>query len=72
MKNNKIIEYIRTERKKLGFTQEELADRAKVSCNTIGNIETGVFSPKIDTFFKIAKALGKDFICINDFLDDLE
>lgn len=41
-----------------GFTQEQLADRAGVSENTIVTLEAGTLNTSIATCFEIAKALG--------------
>ena len=46
-------------RKEKGFSQEELADRAKVSRVNLTNIENGKVIPNLDTSKKIADALNK-------------
>ena len=51
---------IREARKECGFTQEELAKRAKVSRATIIGLETGSITvTTTETLTKIAGALGK-------------
>jgi len=49
------IQYLR---KKCGLSQQELAERADMSHNTIGHLEsTSAYGMSIITIFKIAKAL---------------
>ncbi|MTI46404.1 helix-turn-helix transcriptional regulator [Sporosalibacterium faouarense] len=42
-------------RKKHNMTQEELAEKLKVSRQTIGSLENGRYNPSIILAFKIAK-----------------
>lgn len=51
-------ESVRSERKKAGFSQEKLAERANLSTVFISRIERGVESPSVDNLVKIAHALG--------------
>jgi DNA-binding XRE family transcriptional regulator len=48
---------IRVYRKKAGFTQEELAERAELHHNFIGGVERGTMECSISKAIKIAKAL---------------
>jgi putative transcriptional regulator len=48
---------IKVERARNSITQAELADKVKVSRQTINSIETGRFVPSVTLAFKIAKAL---------------
>ncbi len=50
-------ERIRRQRCGLGLTQEQLAERARVSKETIGRLEQGVGSPTLDTLIKLSGAL---------------
>ena len=50
-------EAIRATRKKAGFSQEKLAEKADLSTVFISRIERGVESPSVDNLVKIAKAL---------------
>ena len=52
MKNN--LKYLR---KKLNFSQEELANKTGVSRQTINSIETGTFDPSLSLVFKLIKTL---------------
>ena len=52
MKNN--LKYLR---KKLNFSQEELANKTGVSRQTINSIETGKFDPSLSPVFKLIKTL---------------
>jgi transcriptional regulator with XRE-family HTH domain len=51
-------EAVRAARKKAGFSQEKLAEKADLSTVFISRIERGVESPSVDNLLKIAKALG--------------
>ena len=50
MKNN--LKYLR---KKLNFSQEELANKTGVSRQTINSIETGKFDPSLKLVMKMTK-----------------
>lgn len=54
MKNN-----IRVERAILNITQAELADKVRVSRQTINTIEAGKYVPSTVLALKIAKVFGK-------------
>ena len=49
---------IKTARKMRGYTQQELADRAGVSLQFIGKIETAFSKPSFDTIIDISYALN--------------
>jgi transcriptional regulator with XRE-family HTH domain len=51
---------VRRKRLRLGISQEELAARADMHRNAVGNLERGDFDPKATTLVRIAKALGTD------------
>lgn len=51
-------ETIRSYRKKVGMSQEKLAEKADLHHNYIGEVERGEKAATIDTILKIAKALG--------------
>jgi len=53
-----IGERIRTERKRAGFSQTELAARVGYSMNGLAKIERGESDPKFSAIAKIADALG--------------
>ena len=48
---------IKSFRKKMGLTQEELADKVNLTSTYIGFIEQGRYSPSLKTAQKIAKVL---------------
>ena len=48
---------VRRARKKLGFSQEELADRCGLHRNAIGLVERGERSPSFDTLLAFAHGL---------------
>lgn len=49
---------IRKKRKRLGFTQEKLAERAELSPNYVGRVERGEEYVSLAALLKIAKALN--------------
>ena len=49
---------VREIRKARGWLQQDLADRAGVSMQTVSNLETGRHVPGVATLSKIAKALS--------------
>ncbi|MFA4960419.1 MAG: helix-turn-helix transcriptional regulator [Candidatus Pacearchaeota archaeon] len=46
-------------RKKLGITQEDLANVVEVTRQTIISLEAGKYNPSLELAFKITKALKK-------------
>lgn len=48
---------MRTIRKELGMTQEELADKVQVTRQTINSLEQGRYNPSLDLAHKITKVL---------------
>jgi transcriptional regulator with XRE-family HTH domain len=54
-------------RKKRGFTQEELADRANLNPNYYGGIERGEINVTIDTLASITEALQVELADVFDF-----
>lgn len=49
---------IKKQRKKMGLTQQELADRAGISLNFMGKIEVAFSKPALDTLIILAEKLG--------------
>lgn len=49
---------IRSKRIAQGFTQEQIAEAAKISPSYYGHIERGTRKMSLKTFFQIAEALG--------------
>ena len=66
----KLGERIRVFRKRSGFTQEALAEKASVSVNFIGNVERGESAISVKTLLQIAKALGVNLKELFDFPDE--
>jgi len=54
-----LINSLRDERARLGWTQAELAERVGVSRKTINTVENGVFVPSTVLALKLAAAIGK-------------
>jgi transcriptional regulator with XRE-family HTH domain len=48
---------VRRRRKALGLTIEELAERAKLTPNYVGTVETGKRDPSLSTILALAKGL---------------
>lgn len=63
-------ERIRTLRKNAGLTQEELAEKANVSVNFIGNAERGESAASVKTLRRIVKAVGVNLKELFDFPDE--
>ena len=58
-KTSKILgETIRAERIKAGLSQEQLAEKADLARNYIGNIERAEYKVTVETLARIAKALN--------------
>ena len=53
----RVSERIKTRRRYLNLTQEQLAEYSELSPNYIARIELGSKTPSLSTFFRIAKAL---------------
>ncbi len=58
---------IKLARVRAGLTQEQLAERAGITENTISGIELGRHKPRGRTLFKLADALGVD---VTELLED--
>ena len=56
---------IRKLRKARGLTQEELAEHADLSSDTIRRLELAGFSPSLDTLRKLATGLRMDLVTTN-------
>ena len=54
----RLINTLREERARLGWTQAELAERVGVSRKTINTVENGVFVPSTVLTLKLARLLG--------------
>ncbi|MDF1550931.1 MAG: helix-turn-helix transcriptional regulator [Bacteroidales bacterium] len=61
MENPKMVNTIRVERAKKRITQAELAEKLKVSRQTIHSIETGKFVPSVVLALKIAQYFDVEF-----------
>lgn len=55
----RLVNFLKDERARLGLTQAELADRVGVSRKTINTVENGVFVPSTLLALKLAQAIGK-------------
>lgn len=59
---NELGKELKIERKRLGLTQWEVAERAYTGRETVRTAEAGKYTPHLDTVLAIAKALGYDEI----------
>ncbi|WP_280770652.1 helix-turn-helix domain-containing protein [Salipaludibacillus daqingensis] len=64
-----IAAQIKTKRHELKMSQQQLADLAEIPKSTIGRIEAGLTSPKLETLLKISKVLETPFV-IDGTLDN--
>ena len=55
-----IAQQIRSHRKKMGLTQEELAEKVDLSVQHISRIESACYIPSLKSFFLIATVLKLD------------
>jgi len=53
-----IADRLREHRGTAGFTQETLAKKAGLDRKTVNRIENALFSPSVDTVFRLCKVLG--------------
>lgn len=68
-KVSKILgEAIRAERVKAGLSQEQLAEKADLARNYIGNIERAEYKVTVETLARIAKALN---LRVSDLTHDI-
>ena len=51
-------ENVRTHRRRLGWSQEKLAEKAELHHNYIGDIERGEENVSVDALMRIATAMG--------------
>lgn len=57
--SERLLNNLKVERERLGWTQAELAERVGVSRKTVNTIENHVFSPSALLAIKLAQATGK-------------
>ncbi len=55
-----LAKQIKEHRKRLGLTQEELAEKVELSTQHISRIESGCYIPSLKSFFMIAVTLKMD------------
>lgn len=64
-----IAAQIKTKRQELKMSQQQLADLADIPKSTVGRIEAGLTSPKLETLLKLSKVLETPFV-IDGTLDN--
>jgi transcriptional regulator with XRE-family HTH domain len=57
MKTARLLRYAR---RSAGLTQRQLAERAGVPQATVGRIEAGLITPRVDTLEKLLRAAGQE------------
>ena len=62
MKKQTIIAQLRDLRKQRGLTQKELADKIGQTQQRVAEIESGQYSPSLDTLRPILKALNAELL----------
>jgi putative transcriptional regulator len=53
----RLVIHLKAVRTAAGLTQQELADRAKLSRKTVNTVENGVFTPSVLVALTLARAL---------------
>jgi transcriptional regulator with XRE-family HTH domain len=51
---------LRSARRQAGLTQRELAARAGVPQTTVGRVEAGLITPRVDTLERLLRATGQE------------
>jgi y4mF family transcriptional regulator len=64
-----IGEFVRGERKRLGLTQKQLADRAGVGLNFVYQLENNKKTVQMDTTNLVLRALGYRIGVVRNFVD---
>lgn len=55
-----IVSELIAERKRLGLTQQDIADRSGMKAPNVTRIESKKYSPSLDVLMRYARAVGKD------------
>ncbi len=63
----KLGKNIKARRKKLGLTQQQLADKMDISLNFMGKIEVAFSKPSLDTLIDFADALNTTVSDLTNF-----
>lgn len=66
----RMVAEITQRRKTLGWTQQQLAKKADVLQPAIARMETGGTIPKLDTVFKVARALRMRVVLVPEESDE--
>lgn len=66
--NQNIAKRVKSARKLMGITQEELAERVYLSTNAIAKLESNIMAPSLQTLVNIANVLNVDinYLLLND------
>ena len=66
---NALIDVLKTHRKASGLSHERLAEKAGVTRQTIGKIESGLTNPTTLNIWKISNAMG---ISLSELVKEIE
>ncbi|WP_127108519.1 helix-turn-helix domain-containing protein [Pararhodobacter zhoushanensis] len=57
-----LSQMLRSRRKEMGLTQEQLGQRAGLAAKHVSRIENGTHEPKVSTLFALISALDLDLV----------
>ncbi|WP_109467190.1 helix-turn-helix domain-containing protein [Albibacillus kandeliae] len=57
---------LRSRRRELGLTQDELGQRAGLAAKHVSRIENGTHEPRVSTLFALVSALGLELVLGED------
>jgi len=57
-----LSQVLRSRRKELGLTQEQLGQRAGLAAKHVSRIENSTHEPKVSTLFALTSALGLELV----------
>lgn len=60
VKYYKIIQNLKSIRKELGLTQQQVADKAQINRSIVAKVESGQRNATLNTLMKLAEAMGKE------------
>jgi DNA-binding XRE family transcriptional regulator len=61
-----LVALLRRRREELGYTQEQVAQKAGIPQSSIARLENGGAIPRLDTVYRVARALGMRLVLVED------